>query len=378
MRILRNCLYTLWIVLVSATVLPGQENTYLVQEKSYKTPLSFIGFSPDGTLLLAGFDDGSFQLLHPEKLEVLLEVDQAHPKAVNGIVMPPNMDFILTAGQNILKVWDRQGKHLYDWRAHGTTIWNLDLSSDGKNAVTSAMNRTFLLWDVYNGKVLKKMQGHQQLCMAVDISPDDQWIASAAKDEIRIWDLKTRELLQSLHGPPYEIYDVKFGSGKDLLALATRKNVVHIWDLAKEEEKVRLQGHQELVLEVEFCPQGPYLLSASADQSVILWDIRRGERIHQFLDQEGAVSDLVFHPDGQSFFLVSSAGELKQYRLDPELFVRRYYPDEYLKELSLEPGLEERRKGESRKAYESRLKQAEGKKRSITERYYNRYLEEIR
>jgi WD40 repeat protein len=138
----------------------AQDDSYILKRQIFKVPLTSINFSPDGTLLLAGFDDGSFKLLDPETFEAKLEVEGAHYKAVNAMDMPPKMDFILTAGGNSIKLWDRSGKYLFDWKGHATTIWNVQISNDGKWAVSSAMNKTFLLWDVYNSVVEEQMRGH--------------------------------------------------------------------------------------------------------------------------------------------------------------------------------------------------------------------------
>jgi len=135
----------------------AQEGSYILKRQLFKVPLTSVNISPDGKVLLAGFDDGSFRMLDPDSFLTLLEVKDAHDKAVNAMDMPPKMDFILTAGRNSIKLWDKDGNYLFAWKGHATTIWNAEISKDGKWAVSSAMNKTFLLWDVYNNKEINNI-----------------------------------------------------------------------------------------------------------------------------------------------------------------------------------------------------------------------------
>ena len=353
----------------------GQHDAYIMKREVYRTPLTSINVSPDGSLLLAGFHDGSFRLLDPESFEPELEVEEAHFKAVHAMDMPPRMDFILTAGHSSIKLWELTGEHRADWVAHSTTIWNAELSSDGKYAVSSAFNKTFLLWDVPGGKVLEEMRGHDDITMSVCISPDNRRIASGSNDHtVKIWDLETRRVAKTLHGPAEMIYDVEFSPNNLLLAVASGDGTTRIYHLADESMNHLLKGHRDKVMEVAFSPDGQYLVSGSADRSLILWDVTSGEKIHTFIDNEEAVLDVVFHPDGGSFYSISLAGDLTRWEMDPEIFVLRYFEEPYRKELVEEPLFEPRRKGESRKEFQARQERAAGKKLEIIHHYYQEYL----
>ena len=86
--------------------------------------------------------------------------------------------------------------------------------------------------------------------------------------------------------------------------------------------------------------------------------------------------DLAYHPDGLSFYSITTAGDLTRWVVHPEIFVLKNYEEAYLKEFSDDPVFESKQKGESKKAYEARQRQAEAKKEAIIERYYQQYLRE--
>jgi len=133
----------LLIVVLLCVSLAGisQQYTYILKREKPNPGVSSINFSPDGKLLLAGYADGSFRVLDPETFAVLLEVKEAHTKPVTAMDMPPKMDFIMTAGSKQIKVWGRDGKMKGIFNGHATTIWNADISTDGKHAVSTAFNK---------------------------------------------------------------------------------------------------------------------------------------------------------------------------------------------------------------------------------------------
>lgn len=368
-------LILLALILDLTTAGSAQDLSYIQKRQLFKVPLTSINFSPDGTYLLAGFDDGSFRLLDPNTFESSLEVKDAHHKAVNAMDMPPKMDFILTAGHNSIKLWNTKGKYLFDWKGHATTIWNAEISNDGKWVVSSAMNKTFLLWDVYNSVILEKMRGHSNVCMSVSISPDNRLIASGSNDlTIKIWDLESRQVISELHGPTQDIYDVEFSPDSRLLVAASKDKSARLYDLEESKLLHILKGHHDMVLEAEFSPDGSYIVTGSADRSLILWDVKSGERIHQFLDNDEAVMDLVFHPDGHSFYSISYAGDLTRWEMNPEIFVLKYFEKPYRDELASDAVFEPKRKGESKKDYLARMEEAAVRKAEIIDLYYLKYL----
>ncbi len=367
----------LWMALLFHYTLNGQEPSYIIKRLDFKSSLTSIQFSPDGSLLLAGFYDGSFRLLDPSSLAPVLEVENAHIKGVNAVCMPPEMGWILSAGHNTIKQWDLQGNRIDSWSAHATTIWNLEIGPAGMWAISSAFNKTFLLWDLESGEMADQLRGHEDMALAVTFSHDGKWIASGSNDKtVKIWDLDTRQVVRTYNGPTADVYDVTFSPDDRLLAVASKDHSVRIYDLKEEDLIHLLQKHRDMVMEVEFSPDGSYLITASADQSIMLWEVSSGERIHSYLDNSEAVLDLAFHPDGNSFYSISFAGDLTRWAVDPEILVKWHFGEEYSSLMENDPVFEPRREGESRKEFQARANAADEKRRRTIKEFYLRYLEE--
>jgi WD40 repeat protein len=374
---MKRSLLLLIALIATLQVLVSQEPTYILQRETFKPGIISISFSPDGEMLLAGFVDGSFQVLDPLSFQSTLEVKDAHTKPVTALQMTPKMDYILTAGAKTIKRWDRAGNLKGMYNGHATTIWNLDVSKDGKSAVSTAFNKTFILWDVKTRTTIAHMRGHEDVCLTACISDNNKLIASGSNDlTVKIWDLESREVITTFHGPTDDIYNVAFSPDSRLVAAASAEKSIRIYNIEEKKLVHILKGHRDVVRKVDFSPDGTFLVSASEDNSLMLWETKSGERIFHFTDNEGPILDVKFHPDGKSFYSVSSLGELTRWEMNPEIIVLHYYETPYRSELSADPIFEARRNGESRKDYEARQKTAAQNKTEILERYYKQYLEE--
>ena len=115
-------------------------------------------------------------------------------------------------------------------------------------------------------------------------------------------------------------------------------------------------------MEIAFSPDGKYLLSASADQTIRLWDVQSGDEIYSFINSEAAVLDISFMPDGLAFYSASMDNYIRKWSLDHEIFVLRYFGEPYNEEISGNHLFDERRKGESKGDYSTRMDRAEQKR----------------
>ena len=62
------------------------------------------------------------------------------------------------------------------------------------------------LWDINTGQLLQTLQGHTYWVYSVAFSPDGERLASGSGDgTIKLWDVKTGKVLTTLRTPrPYE------------------------------------------------------------------------------------------------------------------------------------------------------------------------------
>jgi len=375
---MRSLLVLLLVCMLNITS-AGQSTDYVTAGTEFKEPVTAVAVSPDGQWILAGFENGTLRILNPHTLEELLMVENAGPAAIYDIEMSPKMDVIFLASANRILLYDTTGVKINSWPHHKNTMWSMDINKQGTFIVSTEVNKTFQLSNVYEGRIEQAMRGHEDVTLAVAFSPDGTMIASGSNDhEVFLWNLDSREVTDVFHGHSDNIYDVAFSPDGNYIAAASADKTIRIWEISSGKLVWLLKGHQEMVLEIEFSPDGKYLLSASSDQAIKLWDLDSGEQIYAYLDNTASVPDIEFLPDGNHFISACMDGKLKIHKIDPEIFVLYHYREPYEKEMKNNPLFLPRQKGEKRQAFTQRQEEAELARKQLIQKYYRRYLEEYK
>ena len=84
---------------------------------------------------------------------------------------------------------------------HAQPVRSCCLSSDDRFIVSASSDNTLKIWDVKSGDLLKTLHGHQGSVVSCCLSSDDRFIVSASEDRtLKIWDVESGALLKTLQG----------------------------------------------------------------------------------------------------------------------------------------------------------------------------------
>ncbi|RBR12916.1 uncharacterized protein FIESC28_08407 [Fusarium coffeatum] len=146
---------------------------------------------------------------------------------------------------------------------------------------------------------LQTLEGHHLSVESVALSPDNQLIASCSCDTtVRIWDITTGLLRQSLEDLGSEIYSIAFSQDGQSLAVAS--NTIEIWNTKAELCLQTLEGHNERVNSVAYSPNGQYLASGSSDRTIKIWCSKTGKCLKTFEDHSDELQcSVAFSPDSR-------------------------------------------------------------------------------
>jgi WD40 repeat protein len=205
-------------------------------------------------------------------------------------------------------VWDAAtGTLVAACRGHTSTVQSATFSPDGTRLLTASADGTVRQWDAGTGReVGPPYDRHGANLYTAVYSPDGQWIASAGEDRtIRVWRSRDRQDVAVLHGHTGTICEVAFApSGRRLASRSIRygpitrwDDSVRIWDVDPDATLPVLRGHTKAVYPVAYSPDGRWLASGSWDRTVRLWDAATGEHCAT-LSHPSSVSGLGFGPDG--------------------------------------------------------------------------------
>ena len=196
-------------------------------------PVNCIAFSPDGTQLAAGADNGSvvrWNLKDPSEWMILDD----HTESVTAVAY----------------------------------------SRDGKCIASGARDKSVRVYDTTSGAV-RKVIPTESVVQSVVFSPDGQRVTAALSGwakSLRTWDLATdKEVVTSAERDG--VTRTAFSPDSKLVAYAMPDGHITLWDVALGVQTAVLRRHMFGTNSVAFSSDGRHLVSGADDRAVIVWDL---------------------------------------------------------------------------------------------------------
>lgn len=268
----------------------------LVQDfKAHDGAVRCLEYSRDGKMIISGARDNSVKIWdtsYTAKYNLF-----GHQNIINTVVVAPSLRYAYSGGDDMqLKVWDLKkkgesktlkkmprkinaiavsvrGRDIYV-ATEGPDIYNLTVVGKEKNAfvghtdevnslayslnqrylISGSSDKTAIIWDVKNGKIVHTLKGHTWKVTQVAFSSDSRFAATGSTDgTIKLWEVETGKLLKSYENGVNAITALAFSPDITRIASAAmvnsyvdedKKNVVYLWDTEQElaaVTKARLQ-----------------------------------------------------------------------------------------------------------------------------------------
>ena len=275
---------------------------------------SALAFSPDGTVLASGANDGSIVLWSTATGQPIGSPLSVHRSKIFGLAFSPDGKILASGSEDrTVILWDvKTGAPLgpplagHDKWPLGSDSWGLSVafSPDGRTLASAAKDRNVILWDVATrhpaGNPLK---GHTEPPMAVAFSADGQSLLSLGRDNVAVrWASDPLSTLgRRLRSDEEGVSSVAFSPDGRILAAASIDHPVTLWD-AESGQPIRspLRGHDNQVLALAFSADGRRLLSAAKDRA-IEWEVGTGKsRSEKLAGTDEALTEIAFSADGNS------------------------------------------------------------------------------
>ena len=184
-------------------------------------------------------------------------------------------------------------------------VYSVAFSPDGTTIASGSRDYTIRLWDVATGSLrntLRRDPIEIHPVYSVVFSPDGSMIASGNGDyTVHLWNVATGSLRNTLAGHTSNIYSVAFSPDGNTLASGSQDETVRLWDVATATLRNILMGHTDIVFSVAFSPDGTTLASGSnwQDPNVRLWDANTGS-LKNTLEHTNGINSVVFSPDSST------------------------------------------------------------------------------
>lgn len=249
----------------------ADEGSVLKEASLYKEQLTALGFTAEGKMLVAGFADGTVQVINTETLLVQTQT-KIFETAVKTISVAPNDSLFLA----------------------------------------SSINRVTIVGSVKTGKVVYGVNGHEEPLTLAGWSNKENRFFSAANDGlIKIWNAPDGRNINTLDGPALSVQASRISPDGKKMVMAYRNGKVVIWSLTSGKSLFVLDHQGNRVTALAFDKTGTRLLTSSRDRKSRLWSMETGRLLHTFEGHAFTVFTAMFSQDHRYIFTASSDNIIK-------------------------------------------------------------------
>jgi RNA polymerase sigma factor (sigma-70 family) len=251
-----------------------------LQDSGRPQAFQALAFSPDGKSLLAsGIVDDHLFVWNPVTGKELRRYTEGFT-GVWALAISPDGNLLAAAvGGKTLRLFDfKKNQALFPTTSHQGEVSQVGLTHRGNLAVTSARDRTIIVWDPANGRELRRLAG-----ATMELSADDRIVLSQDNDTtIRFWDLASGKELRklALDGKPFYGHALA-PNGKTVAVQSNSDHTIRLHDAVTGKLRSSWKG-EDPWLGMAFSSDGKSLIAWSAVHTVHVWDLATGRERHRF------------------------------------------------------------------------------------------------
>lgn len=230
--------------------------------------------SADLKVLAIGMEDGRLQLWDlAQKNPTFLD---AHAGRVRNQVFSADSQKLATVGEDRrVHVWDVAARKklktlgleagIPDLTFNAPLAW----SADGET-LAAADGENLYFWRWQSGDRAQRLP-QSSMVIALRFLPDHNSLMSSHRAHVfRLWDVNRAELVDAQRTGHHEgVYDICFSP--DGRTMATVVDTIKLWDMRGRQELLTLHGHERTIFAALFSPDGNSLVTADYSGVVRLW-----------------------------------------------------------------------------------------------------------
>lgn len=256
-----------------------------------------VTFSPDSTQVLTASQDGTLILWNVETGEMIRQLE-GHRGLVNGVDMSEDGRTAVSASlSGAIGVWDLQtGQLLHRIYGHfdGRGAYDVTFLPGDQYAISSSWDGSLVIYDVMAGEQVERLTGvdddagghfpsdGDQGVHGISLHPNNGTLLSAGRDDaLLLWDVQNGRSLRRLLGHAGEVVDVAFSpDGRTAVSTAVNDFII-VWDVASGTPLRRLPINNRMDSSfrptLAIHPDGQTFLSSEPDGTLIKWQLTTPE-----------------------------------------------------------------------------------------------------
>ena len=273
--------------------------------------------TPDGSLCVAGCDDGTIRIFASQDGRLLRDF-RGHTRPVSACAISPDSSLLATAawdGTITLRDLPSGEIHRTLQRPAGP-VTALGITPEGSVLIAVTSDGIARQYTRDGNTLLRSIDLYTPSVKTIAISPDGKYLASAGSDaSLRLWELATGSLVAGRERLGTTLRSLAFSPDGTLLVSGGWDSRVRYWRVPDLHPAGTGKGHSSTVTCCAITPDGSRLVTGSNDTSVRIWSLGAGRPSTVKRDARTEVSACTILPDGTLVATGSGDGEIRVYRL---------------------------------------------------------------
>lgn len=202
--------------------------------------------------------------------------------------------------------------------AHKGGVTSVKISSNVRFVISGGVEGELRVWELKTREMASHLKEHGSRINDVKLFPNDQYAISVSRDRCLLtWDLRTEKRLTAHREKHGGINCLAVASNQTSVITAGQEKTMTYWDL-RMADPVRVIELDEEVNSMSLSPDDRFLATAGSGLLVKVWDVAAGAPRSAGSGHSRVIQKLSFSPDGKQ---VVSVG------LDHSIFVWNFYTD---------------------------------------------------
>ena len=235
---------------------------------------------------------------------------------LTSIAISPDYRTVVSAGENRnLNLWDiESGRKIRSLEGYVQPALAVDVMPDGRHILVGSLDKNMMMWDYTTGQLAKYFTRSSDV-NCIDISKDGKYAVTTAVDTrfFKLWNLNSGNIINTFMEKDDAIVWVKFDEDPDQVLALTEKGELKRWSI--EDEKIKKVLKEDVSVYDDKYANGEIKVDFNENQLTLMVD---GAQVIED-NQAGLITDAVVSPDMKCLVTTNEMGEISVYRIDKNL-----------------------------------------------------------
>jgi WD40 repeat protein len=282
----------------------------------YSRSITACSASPDGSILAAGFHDGSVRTWRMPGGELVREY-KGHKKTVTSCTLSPGSNRLATVSwDGTTKLWRvPDGEIVRTFDSHAVGIAALAGPAGTLLAAVTGDGIARVI-DCRDGRTVRTIDLYTPSIRSAAMSPDGVYIVNTGTDSsLRCWNIRDGSLTSTGYRQATSFWCCTFLPDKPVIVTGGWDGSCRFFTLPDLTPLRTLAGHTSTVTCCTVSRDGSLLVTGSNDTTVRLWRTDENEAYAVLRDSRSEVSSVALSPDGTLLAAGNREGIIRLYHL---------------------------------------------------------------